>query len=90
MQHFYRNYHSSRYVKDDLVVRLRHALREEDIARLEQEFGTLIKSGRMAMRGPYEAEDDFLDLPRLVFTHARGKYGMIRQMIDRINAFEPL
>lgn len=87
---FYRNYHSSRYVNDDLVIRLRGRLRDEDIRTLEDEFKVLIKSGRITQRGPYEQEDDHLDLPRLAFTHTRSKFGLVRAMIDRINEFDIL
>lgn len=89
IKHFYRNYHSSRYVKDDLVIRLNHRLRDEDVSLLEHEFGRLIKSGGIVQRGPYEAEDEFLSLPRLAFTHTRSHFGTVRQMIDRINSFDP-
>jgi len=55
---FYRNYHSSRYVRDDLVIRLKNRLKEADVERLNEEFGVLIKSGKMVQRGPYDVEDD--------------------------------
>ncbi|MEL7474469.1 MAG: LOG family protein, partial [Planctomycetota bacterium] len=31
IDHFYRNYHSSRYVRDDLVIRLKRSLKDEDV-----------------------------------------------------------
>ena len=86
---FYRNYHSSRYVRDDLVIRLRHRLRDDDVARLADEFGVLIKSGTMTQRDPYDVEDDHLALPRLAFTHTRHKFALVRRLIDRINDCEP-
>jgi hypothetical protein len=86
---FYRNYHSSRYVRDDLVIRLKAPLREEDVARLNDEFAVLVKHGRITQRGALEAEDDHLDLPRLVFTHTRYKFGLVRKLIDRINECDP-
>ena len=86
---FYRNYHSSRYVRDDLVIRLNHRLREADIERLNVEFAGLVKTGRIVQCGPYEIEGEHLDLPRLAFTHTRYHYGLIRRLIDRINEFDP-
>lgn len=86
--HFYRNYHSLRYVKDDLVIRLKRPLTPAQVDSLNDEFKILLKEGRMTLRGPYEIERDFLDLPRLVFTHTRAKWGMVRRLIDRINAME--
>jgi len=86
---FYRNYHSSRYVKDDLVIRLKHPLREADIDRLTSEFSVLIKQGRIVQRGPLEGETDHLGLTRLVFHHTRHKFGLVRKLIDRINDCDP-
>jgi len=87
---FYRNYHSSRYVKDDLVIRLRHRLRDQDVAGLNEEFAALVKSGSIVQRGPYGVEDNHLDLPRLAFTHTRHQYGLVRRLIDRINECDPV
>lgn len=82
---FYRIYHSSRYVRDDLVIRLRRPISAGDVARLNDEFAPLIRKGSMTLRGPYEVEDDHLDLPRLAFTHTRSRFGLVRRLIDRIN-----
>jgi uncharacterized protein (TIGR00730 family) len=86
---FYRVYHSSRYVRDNLVIRLRHAISESDVARLADEFAVLIKSGTITLRAPFPEEDDHLDLPRLTFIHTRHKFGLIRRLIDRINDCKP-
>ncbi|MBL0927835.1 MAG: LOG family protein [Phycisphaerales bacterium] len=85
---FYRNYHSSRYVQDDYVIRLHRPLRPADVETLNSEFSVLVKTGRIEQRGPYEVEDDHLTLPRLAFTHTRRGFGKIRQLIDRINSFD--
>lgn len=82
---YYRNYHSSRYVRDDLVIRLLRPLSDEAIATLNEEFAGLIKSGRIIQRGPLNGENDHLDLPRIAFTHTRRQFGLIRRLIDRIN-----
>lgn len=86
---FYRVYHSSRYVRDELVIRLKRRLEASDVDRLNDEFRVLVKQGRMEQRGPLDAEEDHLDLPRLVFTHTRHKFGLVRRLIDRINACGP-
>jgi uncharacterized protein (TIGR00730 family) len=85
---FYRLYHSSRYVKDDLVIRLKRPLSRACLDGLNAEFAVLIKDGRIEQRGALEGETDFLDLPRLVFRHTRHKFGMVRRLIDRINECE--
>lgn len=87
---FYRNYHSLRYVRDDLVIRLRAPLRPHDVALLEDEFRHIIKTGGVTQHpGPIDGENaDHPALPRLVFRHTRSKYGVLRALIDRINDFD--
>lgn len=86
---FYRNYHSARYVKDDLVIRVKRALKESDVVKLNKEFSLLLRGGSIVQRAPYDAETDFRELPRIAFTHTRRNIGLIRRLIDRINDFEP-
>ena len=85
---FYKNYHSSRYVRDDLVIRINKRLRDEDIKALNEEFAVLIKSGEIVQCEAYRQERDHLDLPRIAFTHTRHKFGLVRALIDRINSFD--
>ncbi|MBY0308262.1 MAG: LOG family protein, partial [Phycisphaerales bacterium] len=95
---FYRVYHSARYVKDDLVIRVKRPLTQRDIDALSERFSSLIKrpeqggatGGRIVQRGPFDVETDHRDLPRLVFTHTRYHYGRVRQLIDAINECEPV
>jgi uncharacterized protein (TIGR00730 family) len=87
---FYRNYHSSRYVRDDFIIRVRRPLQPGDIDRLNTEFATLVKSGKIEQRGAYDVEEDHLDLPRIAFTHTRRGFGLLRRLIDRINEFDPV
>ncbi len=85
--HFYRNYHSSRYVRDDFVVRLNRPLKAEDVEKLSDEFRIIIKEGGSVRQteAAIEGEDDHVHLPRLIFRHTRSKFGLIRRLIDRIN-----
>jgi uncharacterized protein (TIGR00730 family) len=87
--HFYRRYHSSRYVGDRLVLRLTEALREATVEALNEEFGDLVVRGRMRQCGalPEEAGEPELEaLPRLVFQFGRRHFGRLRMLIDEINA----
>jgi len=86
---FYRNYHSARYVKDDYVIRMKQRLRSEDVERLNEEFAVIVKEGKIVQRGPYDVEDEYLELPRLAFTHTRSKFSLIRRLIDRVNELSP-
>jgi uncharacterized protein (TIGR00730 family) len=87
---FYRNFHSYRYVKDDLIIRIRKPLQPGDIERLNIEFASLVREGRIEPTSPYDAEEDHRELPRIAFTHNRRNFGMFRRMIDRINEFDPV
>ncbi|MEX0876183.1 MAG: LOG family protein [Phycisphaerales bacterium] len=86
---FYRNYHSSRYVRDDLIIRIKKRLRDEDVESLNDEFGVLVKKGKIRLCDAYTQERDHLSLPRIAFTHTRHKFGLVRALIDKINTFDP-
>lgn len=85
---FYRNYHSARYVDDDLVIRLKGKLSDRQVEALNKEFAGVVKAGAIKQRGPYEVESEWPELPRIAFTHTRRQFGMIRRLIDRINEFD--
>lgn len=88
IQQFYRRYHSSRYVRDTLVIRLVTPLTEEQIDSLNREFGPgLVKSGKIYATSVFPEETDHFDLPRLAFEHNRRNFGLLRLLIDRINLF---
>ncbi|MEQ9207877.1 MAG: LOG family protein [Phycisphaerales bacterium] len=87
VMNFYSVYHSSRYVRDELVIRVKKVLTDDQIKILNDEFGVLVKSGDIHMSAPLPGEKDHLDLPRVVFTHTRYKFGLVRALIDRINSF---
>ena len=85
---FYRNYHSSRYVGNRLVLRLHHAPTPEAICRFEREFGDILAEGGFSVGPalPEEAEEASLaDFPRLTFVFNRRSFGRLRQLIDALN-----
>jgi hypothetical protein len=86
---YYRVYHSARYVKDLLVVRLHRALPPEVVDALGAEFADIIKAGTIAPCTAFSIERDdpaTLHLPRLAFQFDRRGFGRLRTLIDRINA----
>ncbi|MEO0514084.1 MAG: LOG family protein [Planctomycetota bacterium] len=85
---FYRNYHSQRFVRDNLVLRIRRPLTEKQIDQLTDEYASLIVEGKIQQGGPLETERDHLQLPRLWFHHTKHGYGKLRAMIDQINIFD--
>ncbi len=84
---FYHNYHSIRFVKDLLVIRLQRAPDERLIARMHQRFADIIRS-ELIVGGPLTEEADepeLSELPRLSFHFDRSHWGRLRQMIDVLN-----
>jgi uncharacterized protein (TIGR00730 family) len=91
IQHFYRRYHSLRYVHGQLVIRLTSPLSPDDIRNLTDQFQDIIlPGGRIAASGALEAERedaDVMHLPRLVIDFNRKGFGRLRSLIDSINDF---
>ena len=85
---FYRNYHSQRYVRDDLVLRIRRPLQPKQVEALSEEFASLRVEGTLRQTGPLPGERQHPHLPRLVFHHTKHGFGRLRQMIDRVNAYD--
>ncbi|MDX2115338.1 MAG: LOG family protein [Planctomycetota bacterium] len=86
---FYTNYHSSRYVDDDLIIRMKRPLPEAALVELNREFASLVRTGAIVQGGPHPVENEYTDLPRLRFTHTRRAFGVVRRLIDRINEYAP-
>jgi uncharacterized protein (TIGR00730 family) len=85
---FYRVYHSMRYVKDELLLRLSRPLSEPVLEKVRQEFSDILKSGTFVQSGalPAEAGDTHVaGLPRLRFHFDRHNLGRLRMLIDTIN-----
>lgn len=87
---FYRNYHSSRFVRDLFVIRLKHAPTPTAIEALNEDFADIVAGQPFRVIEPTadEREDgDHLDLARVAFGFDRKSYGRLRQLIDRLNSF---
>ena len=84
---FYRNYHSLRWVGDDLVMRLHRAPDDAQLDQLNSAFADLLTEGRIERCGPFNVEQEALELPRLKLRFNRRSHGRLRQMIDRLNSF---
>jgi hypothetical protein len=82
---FYETYHSSRYVHDDLVIRLNHPITAEAVGILNAEFSDIVAKGEIECGTAHRLEEEHLDKPRLIFHHARRAYARLRALIDRIN-----
>lgn len=87
IQRFYHRYHSSRYVKDQLVIRLKEPLTDQQIEILNRNFSLLLSDGVIRSVQPFPEETDHLQLPRIALEHNRKHLGTLKAMIDQINAF---
>ena len=87
--HFYSNYHSSRYVKDALVMRLQHPVTEGLLRTLNNRFADISLNGaKFQATGPLaeeENEPELKDLHRIVFPFNRTNFGRLRSLIDVVN-----
>jgi len=84
---FYRVYHSSRYVGKELVLRLNSALRDSDIAYLNDHFHDILVQGtiRPSKALAQESDPETADLPRLLLEFNQRDLGRLYQMIRTIN-----
>jgi hypothetical protein len=86
---FYRNFHSSRFVKDLFVIRLKHAPSDSAIQAMNEDFAD-INTGAPIKRiepTPDEVEgNDHVELPRIGFKFNRRDYGRLRQLVDVLNS----
>jgi uncharacterized protein (TIGR00730 family) len=85
---FYRNFHSSRFVKDLFVIRLQHAPSDSALKAMNEDFAD-INTGPPIRRiepTPEEREDnEHIELPRIAFNFNRRDYGRLRQLVDVLN-----
>jgi len=89
---FYRVFHSYRYVKEKMVMRLLKPLSASLMEQLNSDFCDLIQKDCQIEAGSALREESnephLAELPRLIFTPKRGKVGRLRQMIDLVNSEE--
>ena len=85
---FYRTYHSMRYVRNKLVLRLQTAPNEEQLAHLRANFREILTDGDFHVSGPLAEERQetaLAGLARLSFRFNRRSLGRLRQLIDYLN-----
>ena len=85
---FFRVYHSMRYVRNRVVLRLTRPLDETTLAELDRQYADILAEGRFTTGGPLPEErdePDLADLPRLIFHFNRYDLGRLRQLIDTLN-----
>jgi uncharacterized protein (TIGR00730 family) len=89
---FYRSYHSQRFVRGRLVLRLRHEPTDEVMERINDEYGDLVADGRFERIAATDEEiedGDVPELPRIRFHFTRRNLGRLRALIDTLNETAP-
>src|SRR5690242_8416163 len=85
---FYRNFHSSRFVKELFVIRLKYPPSDSALEALNEDFADLIVGQPIQRIEPTPdeiADDDHVAMPRIGFGFNRRDYGRLRQLIDALN-----
>lgn len=85
---FYKVYHSMRYVKNSLVLRLKQPISAELLEGLNYNYADVLSGGRIEQVAALKDERDeplLADLSRLTFRFNRRSLGRLRMMIDCIN-----
>ena len=88
---FYRAYHSMRYIRDLLVIRIERPLSDAQLEQLNIQFGHIVKKGKITQSlKPFEEEKNApytFQLTRLSFYFKKDCYTALNQMIHVINSF---
>jgi uncharacterized protein (TIGR00730 family) len=87
--HFYKVFHSARWLGERFVIRLNRRLSANRIVDLNKQFEDIVRKGEIVQRAALAKEKnevEIRDLPRLIFTPFRTRFGRFRQLIDAINS----
>jgi hypothetical protein len=88
---FYRNYQSRRFVSSTMVIRLRVAPSDAELAKLNADFADICSSKgiwRTRPLGPERSDRESLDLPRIALELDLRQQGRFRELIDALNTCE--
>lgn|SRR5581483_7731091 len=86
---FYKIYHSARWVGERFVIRMNDRLSNAAVVKLNKEFADIVRKGEIVQGTalPQEKnEPEIWDLPRLILTPFRSRFGRFRELIDAINS----
>lgn len=86
---FYRNFHSYRWVREKMVIRIRHRITDEALADLNARFDEALAAGSIDQTAALKEEVDdhhLHTMPRIVLTPHKRDFGTLRLLLDAINA----
>jgi uncharacterized protein (TIGR00730 family) len=82
---FYKNYHSARYVKDEMVIRLKKPLDEAKLDEINRQFDRILLEGKWSQGQILpEEQNSFPGLPRLIGKFNRKDIGLLHQLIFKL------
>ncbi len=89
IEQFYRHYHSMRFIREKIVLRIKQPISRKLLMALNREFKDLLAEGSICQqKGPFEEEHNephTLHLARLFFHFNRRHLVRLKKMIERIN-----
>ncbi len=88
VSHFFSNYHSVRYSRDEIVLRLNRKPTDAQLKTIDEKFSDIKVKGDFRLSEPLSVERDepaLAHLHRLVFQFNRRDHGRLRMLIDFLN-----
>ncbi|MEO6847151.1 MAG: TIGR00730 family Rossman fold protein [Chthoniobacterales bacterium] len=89
IQKFYSNFHSYRWVHERMVIRIQRRISDKALADINRRFAHLLIEGEIIQTSALVEEKDtpeLQDMPRIVLIPGKRDFGMLRLLIDAINA----
>ncbi len=88
VRHFYNNFHSVRYAREDIVLRLHRRPSDDNLKEISEKFADIKVKGDFRLSAPLPIEKDepaLASLHRLMFNFNRRDHGKLRILIDYLN-----
>jgi predicted Rossmann-fold nucleotide-binding protein len=92
IRRFYRNYHSCRYVRNELFLRVKHAPTPAELEEINARFGEICLEGKIETRRTQIIDEETLvpEFPRVALKFDRRSLAKLRLLIDRLNTLPSL
>lgn len=92
IRRFYRNYHSCRYDRDELFLRVKQAPTPGELAKLNADFADILSEGQIEVRPTQTIDEETLvpQYPRVVLKFDRKNLARLRMLIDALNSLPSL
>jgi len=84
---FYKNYDSSRFLRDQYLIRLKKPVTDRTLETINKRFQDILSGGSFERLDDLREDDNQgLSVHRIVFNFDRSGYARLRQLIDFLNA----